>query len=334
MNTGSIGDLSQSFLLRSRNTAIKQDIARLTEELATGKTAQLRNLLIGNYAFLTDAERKTDVLSGFGVATAEATQFTSAMQLALGSFTDQAKDLSSTLITAGISPSGSTPEELASQSRDTFKAMIGTLNSSSAGRQLFSGNTTNQPPMADPDAILADLTAATSSATTPADMIAQARAWFDDPAGFLTSAYLGSADAIRPFAVSDNEQVTLDVRASDPDFFPALRGAAVAALAQDPGIALSRTQQTELFSLTAQELLQGQSSAINLQARVGFAEARLDVISTRNAAEVTSLNLARNALLDIDPYEAATRLEEAQFQLQSIYSVTVRMSQLSLVNYL
>jgi flagellar hook-associated protein 3 FlgL len=89
-----------------------------------------------------------------------------------------------------------------------------------------------------------------------------------------------------------------------------------------------------LFGLSANELLQGQSGAVTLQSRVGFAQARIDTIATRNAAEVTSLQMARNALLEVDPFEAATKLEEAQFQLQSLYSVTVRMSQLSLVNYL
>jgi flagellar hook-associated protein 3 FlgL len=43
---------------------------------------------------------------------------------------------------------------------------------------------------------------------------------------------------------------------------------------------------------------------------------------------------AKTGLLEIDPFEAATKLEEVQFQLQSLYSVTVRMSQLSLVKFL
>lgn len=334
MTTLSLGDLSQSYMLRHRNTSIKQDIARLTEELATGQTADVRNALIGNYAFLTDTERKTDVLTGFGVATAEATQFTGAMQLALGSFAEQVGTLSSALISAGISPSGLNTEVLTKQAKNTFGALISTLNSSSAGRQLFSGNTTNQVPMADADDILADLTAAISGATTPADMIAQATVWFDDPAGFAASAYLGSADPMATFTLSDRENVALDVRANDPEFFAGLRGAAVAALANDLTFGLTRTQQTELFSLSSKELLQGESGVITLQSRVGFAEARIDTIAARNAAEVTSLQMARNALLEIDPYEAATKLEEAQFQLQSLYSVTVRMSQLSLVNYL
>ncbi len=334
MTTSSIGDLAQSYMLQKRNGAIKQDIARLTEELVTGQTADVRNVLIGNYAFLTDTERKIDVLAGYDVATAEAAQFTEAMQLSLETFSEQVGSLSSTLISAGISPSGSNTQALTTQAKDTFSGLIGTLNSGSAGRQLFSGNTTNQRPMADAEAILADLTAAISGAATPADMLAQATAWFDNPAGFLASAYKGSADAMAAFSVSDGENVALDVRASDPEFFAGLRGAAVAALATDAAFSLSETEQSELFGLASKELLQGESGVITLQSRVGFAQARIDTITARNAAEVTSLQIARNALLEVDPFEAATKLEEAQFQLQSLYSVTVRMSQLSLVNFL
>lgn len=334
MTSSSIGDLSQSYMLRQRTSAIKQDIARLTEELATGQTADVRNALIGNYAFLTDTARKTDVLAGYTVATAEAAQFTEAMQLSLETFGKQVGTLSATLVSAGISPSGANTQALTTQAKDTFTGLIGTLNSGSAGRQLFSGNTTNQRPLADADAILADLTVAISGATTPADMVVQATAWFDDPAGFLASAYQGSADAMAAFSVSERESVELDVRASDPEFFAGLRGAAVAALATDGAFGLSEPEQSELFGLASKELLQGESGIVTLQSRVGFAQARIDTITTRNAAEVTSLQLARNALLEVDPYEAATKLEEAQFQLQSLYSVTVRMSQLSLVNFI
>lgn len=334
MNTTSIGDLAQSYALRQRNGSVKQDIARLTQELTTGRTTDLRNVLIGNYAFLTDTERKTDVLNGYSVATSEAAQFTEAMQLALGHFNEQVQSLSSTLSTAGISLGGNSAAEVVSEARHTFGGMIATLNTTSAGRQLFSGKTTNQAPLVDADTILTALRTAISSATTPEEMMTQARAWFDDPAGFATTAYQGSADPMASFALSDRENVTLDVRANDPDFFAALRGAALATLATDPTLALNPADQKALFQLTSNELLQGESGAIKLQSRVGFAQARIDTITSRNAAEVTSLQLARNTLLEADPYETATKLEEAQFQLQSLYSVTVRMSQLSLVNFL
>jgi flagellar hook-associated protein 3 FlgL len=81
-------------------------------------------------------------------------------------------------------------------------------------------------------------------------------------------------------------------------------------------------------------MLQNQDDLTSLRAQIGFAEARIDSMATRNASESVSLEYAKGTLLAADPYETATRLEEVQFQLQSLYAVTVKTSQLSLVNFL
>jgi flagellar hook-associated protein 3 FlgL len=46
------------------------------------------------------------------------------------------------------------------------------------------------------------------------------------------------------------------------------------------------------------------------------------------------LEIARADLVAIDPFEAATRMEAAQTQLETLYSVTARLSRLSLVDFL
>ena len=335
MNSTSImGDRAQGYMLRNASTSIKQDIQKYSAELTSGQTSDVRKTLAGNYSFLTDVERKVTVLGTYEIATSEAAQFTGAMQLALGNFGELAQGLSSALLSAGSSASGADALDVVGEARATLDGLVNTLNTRFAGRSLFAGNATDQAPLLDTATILTDLTAAIAGAATPEDMMTAATAWFDAPAGFVASAYRGSGDPLSAFAVSPNENVALDVRADNPGLIRALRGAAVAALATDPGFALSKTDQSALFTLTGQDMLIGRDDVVALQSDVGFAQARIDTISVRNAAEVTSLNLARNTLLEADPFETATKLEEVQFQLQSLYSVTVRMSQLSLVNYL
>lgn len=334
MNTGSLGDLSQSYLLRHRNTSLKQDIARLTQELATGQVADVRQVLAGNVSYLADIERKTAMLEGYKVATSEATHFAGAMQTALGRFSDLSEDLTSSLVTAGLTTSGSTGDDIPSEARNALSAMIGTLNTDIAGRYMFSGTATNQAPLVEPDILLADLSAAIATATTPADMLTQAKAWFDDPAGFSAMAYQGSADVLLPFGLSQTEEISLHLQATDPKLRAMLAATAVAALADDPSFALSLPDQSEVFRLTGASMLGDKDGVTELRANVGFVESRIEAIATRNAAEVSSLNFARTNLLEVDPYTAATQLEDVQFQLQSLYSVTVRSSQLSLVNFL
>lgn len=334
MTVNALGDLGQGYSLRNRNAALKQDIQRLSLELSTGTVSDVRGQVAGNYSFLTDVDRKIDVMSSFRIATSEATHFTDQVQTALEKFSTLSGELSGTLISVGSNVSGLVTGEITREARNVLDDMVNTLNGSAAGRALFSGNATDVPALIDSDAILANLKAAISGSATPADMIADAQTWFDDPAGFTATSYQGSASPMSPFALSATDQLSLDVTAADPEFVQSLKSAALAALADDPAFALSSQDQQELFLQLGQDAVTGQNDVVGLQARVGFAQSRIDTITSRNAAEVSSLNIARNTLLEADPYKTATELEEVQFQLQSLYSVTVRMSQLSLVNYL
>lgn len=334
MINASIGDMASSYAQRQRNVSIKQEIHRLTSELASGQVTDTRKVLAGNYSYLTDIERKMTTLSGYGVATAEATHYAAAMQTSLGQISEIAEGLSASLLAAGTNATGPSPATTASEAKNALGSIIGRLNAQVAGRHMFSGTATDRPPIVDVDTLLMDLGAAVAGATTPDEVLAAAVAWFDDPAGFPATAYVGSDDGISPFDLSHTETVSLDIRATAPELRDSLRLAAVAALADDPGLGLTATDQKELFRKAGQEMLLAQDDLISLQARVGFVETRIEEITTRNAAELTSLEYTKSALLAVDPFEAATRLEEAQFQLQSLYSVTVRMSQLSIVNFL
>ena len=54
----------------------------------------------------------------------------------------------------------------------------------------------------------------------------------------------------------------------------------------------------------------------------------------RNAAETARLERARNDIVAADPYDAATALEAVRLQTETLYSVTARLSQLRLSEYL
>lgn len=331
MTAVSLGDLAQSFMLRQRNSALKQDMTRLTTELATGQVADVRDVLAGNYSYLSDIERKTEVLSGFAVATGEATHFASAMQSTLGRFSDIGQTLSNSLLTLGTNASGVNG---AAEARSALDSMIGTLNTDIAGRYMFSGTATDQAPLVDTATLLIELKLAIGGATTPADILSAATTWFEAPSGYAALAYQGANEPLSPFKVSQTEQVTLDIRGTDPGIRKSIQMAAISALADDPIFGLDDAEKAALYMASGGQLLAGQDDITMLRANVGFAEARIETIAARNSAESTSLSFAKAALLEVDPFEAATKLEEVQFQLQSLYSVTVRMSQLSLVNFL
>jgi flagellar hook-associated protein 3 FlgL len=334
MSTTSLGDLAQSFTLRQRNATLRTEMSRLTEELSTGRVSDVRQVLQGNYSYLTDLERKLDVLNGYKVTTTEATHFAAATQSALERVENIGEALSSSLITSGNSAVGTAVKDTVAEARNALEALMATLNTKVSGRSLFGGTATDRPPLADADDLLSALGTALSGATNVADIQTAAQAWFDDPAGFDALIYQGSDTALSPFALSDTEKVSLDVRATDPRLKDLVRLVAVTALADDASLTLSTPDKAQLFVESGTMMLGARDGVISLRAGVGYAEARVDSAATRNAAEMTSLDFARGELLGVDPYETATKLEDIQFQLQSLYSVTVRMSQLSLVNFL
>lgn len=70
------------------------------------------------------------------------------------------------------------------------------------------------------------------------------------------------------------------------------------------------------------------------QASLGETQARLDTGLTRLTGERDALSLTLQDLVGADTYEAVTRLEEAQTQLEILYAFTARTARLSLTEYL
>ncbi|WP_299501169.1 flagellin [uncultured Roseobacter sp.] len=334
MTSVSLGDLAQSFMLQRRSVSLRQDLNSLTDELSSGKVSDIREVLSGNHNYLTGLERSLEILDGYSVANAEAKYFTGAMQTALDRVQTFGSDLGLDLLLASGGPIGVIAGNPSENARTQLQGMINSLNSDIAGRSMFAGTATDQTPLPNVEDLLALVRTAVTGQTTPEDIVAAAETWFNDPAGFDATAYSGSTTALAPFVLSETERVTLDVRADDDALKNLLLHTTVAALADDPVLGLDVSQQSELFGITGIGLQSNQDQLTSLRADIGFTEERIEMISARNQAEETSTEFARNALLEADPFRTATELESVQFHLQSLYSVTVRSSQLSLVNFL
>ncbi len=334
MSSVSLGDLSQSFMLQRRSVSLRTEMSRLTDELSSGRVADVRTVLEGNHNYLSELERSLSAFSSYTVSTSEASYFTATIQNSLDRVQEFSGQLGIDLILAGGGPVGVISGSPSENAETQLISIVNTLNGAIAGRSIFAGTATDGAALEDADTLLTELMTAISGQTTPEDILTAADTWFSDPAGFDALIYSGSDTALAPFVLSDTESVSLDVRANDESLKEVLKNVAVAALADDPALGLSVPQQSQLFETIGLDLQSKQDQLTDLRSRVGLAESRIEQIATRNQAEETSLEFARNALLEADPFETATRLEYVQFQLQSLYAVTVRSSQLSLVNFL
>lgn len=334
MTLTSIGDLAQTQFLQRRNSMLKNNLQTLGQELATGKASDIAQHLGGSYSRLTSIERDIRVADSFSKSLSEFGQMTSAMQTALEQVRQNAASMSGALITASNGSVSGARSALADQAKQVLANTISTLNQSSAGRNLFAGDVTQGAALANVDNFLTALSTDIAGASGVAAVEAAVDSWFASPTGFASNGYLGSTTAIAPLKLSETAEIGLDIRADNAALKDVIRGLALAAIVEDPGITLTSAEQDEIQSNAGEFLLGAQDDMVVLQAKLGFAEEVIDDWSVRTASARTGLDFARNALLEVDTFEAATRLEAAQFQLESLYSITVRLSQLSLVNYL
>ena len=336
MTMVSIGDLAQSVALRQQNARLRQAITTLAQEMSTSQAADLPRHLKGNYAYLGDIEHGMRVNQGYGFAVREAAGFAGAMQAALDNVQDVTTALSGDLALSGGS---ALPEAMSAASkgaRGALDAILSALNTEVAGRALFSGAATDRQSFA-PAQIFIDQLKAALATVPPAlgDITAAVDDWFFGAGGgFETAGYLGATRALSPFPISEGETVGLDLRGDAQELRLTLRNVVLAALAADPDLSYSNELQGQILTVAGEGLMTSQGQLATIRADLGYAEARIEETQARLSAENTSLEIARNELLGVDPYETAIRLENAQFQLEALYTATVSVSRLSLVEYL
>lgn len=334
MQLTSIGDLATSLMTRTRSTALKEAIATLTDELASGQVADITARLGGDFAYLADIDRNLARLEGYSVATTEATLFTEAAQVNLDRFQDLSTRLSADLLSSTPTHIASSLEHNATRARSDLAAAMGALNATVGGRSIFGGINTDRAPLGTADALLTGLSGVIAGLANASDIIAAAEAWFDDPAGFEATMYAGSDTPLAPIQIGAGQQVTMPLRANDDAFRDVLRNFALVALSTDPGLGLDLDTQNALMRTAGDGLLSVQDTVTGHRADLGFAQARIEEASARNEAARTSLDFARARLMSADPFETAIRLEETQFQLESLYAATARTARLSLLNFL
>jgi flagellar hook-associated protein 3 FlgL len=145
--------------------------------------------------------------------------------------------------------------------------------------------------------------------------------------------YQGGA-VLDSVAVSTDQTVQLDITATDPALVNTLKGMALGALLAAGIMAGNDLDRADLANRAGRLMVEAQGPLVELAAKLGTVQATLQDAATRNDAEKAVLQSARLSLLSADPYETATRYQETQNQLQTLYAITARASRLTLVDFL
>jgi flagellar hook-associated protein 3 FlgL len=313
---------------------LRTEMSRLSKELASGQTADVREVLAGNFSYLNDVESDLRKLEGYRVASTEARLYVESVDLQLERISSVSFKMGNDLLALGTLPVGPTLTQGAEEARGLLDQLVAELNAEVSGRSLFGGTATDRNPMASASDLLAALEVAISGAVTPADVRADAQAWFDSATGFEATIYQGATDGLAPFRMSDSEDINLDIRADDPVFRTTLMNVAIVALSDSATLGYPNDMIKTLQYESGADLIARQQEIIALRGTVGANLERIETIITRNEVSRSTLDLAKQEFLAVDPFEAATKLEDVQFRLQSVYAVTASSANLSLVNFL
>ncbi len=334
MLSSSYGDLAQYTFLRIRNSDLKSTVQTLGQELTTGRTTNVTERLGGDFTYLAGIEHTLSQLDSYQIAATEVTVLALTAQSAMEKVQDNVQSLRDNILTLSSTLSAEDATSLAEDARLQLENSISALNSTVGGRSIFGGTATQTAALAGADVMMAALVTEISGAVTADDVITAVDDWFNDPAGFETISYSGSSTPLAAVDVGTHDEVELDVMATDEAFKQTLKSFALAALTVEPGVTLSDQATFDLIRRTGEELFTANDGIISRRSDLGFMEERIENARTRNEAEITSLSITKNEMLEADPYETYSKLEEAQNQLESLYVVTQKSFELTLLRYI
>ncbi len=337
MNFISVGDMARAFQMRHQGSAMRQEINRLNTELTTGRKLDTGAALRGDFSTLAGIEGSLTSLAAYKTTTTEATLVSGTMQTVLSGIRNLTKTAGPAMVSTAETASAAAVDARAGDARQSFIATIGLLNTSAGGRFTMAGAASDQVPVASASDILGWLRDEVSGEIGANGVAAKVDAWFDAPpggGGYLDHAYNGSAEPVGPIPLGPGEAAHLPFTAGDPEVRDVLKGLALAALVSEGLMQGNDVERARITQIAGQRVMSGDERLIAAQARLGMQEQAIAGATARNAAETTALTTARSAIAEADPFETATALEALSTQMETLYSVTARMSRLNLTSFL
>ncbi|TDL75237.1 hypothetical protein E2L08_15095 [Palleronia sediminis] len=326
----SIGDLAQSFLLRRGAARLEAETTRLGQALTTGLAPDIAAATGGDTRAIAALSRDLTLADTYDRAAVEMGLRAAGAQAALGAISGRLSTLTGQTATLTGAASPQALDALSSEGRNAFLGAIGDLNTAVAGHSVFAGTRVDAPAVISGDAILGKLRALTAGMTTAGDIGAAIDGYFGPGGEFSTADYRGSPAPAPAIAIAQGQRAAIGLTADDPALRSGLAAAAKLALLDDA----SQAARAALAIDARADLMPAERAITGLRGRLGATEAQIDAARASTAARRHALESERNARIGVDPYETATRLQQAMAQLDTLHAVTARLSRLSLVNHL
>ena len=328
-------DLASAMKLSEQSTRTKATLEVVSSELSSGMKSNLVEATAGDLGKLFAIDRTISRLSSEVDAIQLAGGKSALAQTALGNIYENLVDFGPQLLSAVERGDMQSSKLIASDARHALGAVVTSLNVRYGRHSIFAGAALDQRAVAPTEVIISDISAIVAGAADSTAALAAIDDYFFSPAGgFETNVFLGATQNGPPFRGESGEIIEYAQRADSFGIRNAIRALTIAVIASDAPNFLDTSDQVDLLREAGNSAIVATGDVTNLRETLGFAEGRIESAEARNRSMSGVFELERSSMISTDPYETATKFEALQIQLQTIYTITARLSNLSLTNYL
>lgn len=350
MKTSFISNLSVQSAMRATVNQVQAELIQAQKEVVSGQHYNIGETLGGTTTRALDLRRERDMMDNLITTNSVVTQRLSSSQMALETISDAGQTVLNTLVAlAGSTDSTqlSTTVRTLTNSLDQF---IDAANTSVNGEYIFAGINTDIKPVGD---YISDETGARSAFTTAFSSYF-GFAQDDAQVQFITPAQMQDFldTVVEPMYMSGAEWATTWSTASDTPMTSRISRTEV--VQSSTSINADGFRQLAFASVVGIELLNlpvgsdtraiVSNKAIDVigkaiysvdseRGQLGLSENRVARADEVLKAQVDIIRLNLDSLEGVDVYEASTRITALSNQMEISYSLTARIAELSLVNY-
>ena len=335
MKATAVSDLSASMRLSRFGQSTKSDMNKAGLEVASGRKSDLVNATSGDLSGLFAIEKNMARLDVRNAAMSTASARAEASQLNLEKIQSHVAEFGTKLIAAVDLGNQAQAFSVASSARSAFDSIVSAMNGQYGHHSLFAGAAVDGAAVINGQDMYDEIIALTAGAADSTAVIAAVDDYFFNPAGgFVNSAFLGDALDAPGVEVANGRVVEYSARADSDSLRQALRDVALVAVAQNSDHAGSDLDGMNIMRAAATSALVTVDDIIKLRENLGHVEDQLSAATAFNASEKNMFEMKRNSIIAADPYEAATRFQALQTQMEAVYLMTSRLSTMKLQNYL
>ncbi|MEZ2222483.1 flagellar hook-associated family protein [Rhizobium sp. RCC_161_2] len=340
--------ISSTAIQNSMRQTIRQAQNEMTDastEATTGVYADIGVSLGSGTASSVNLTRDVTRIDSILSSNSVVNQRMTSSQTALSDMSSQAQKFMDQLVALRGNNDGSSVQLTQQTATATLSSFVADANTMVNGEYLFAGTNTDVQPMTDNSSAATTAIQSALSDYATAQGVAVSDLTGDQMKDFITnvaeplvtsdsswSDWSSASDQNMSSRISNSEVIESSTNANATGMRYLALSTTIANALMGQGLSQDAlnavTDQATSYARQAIDGLNDQAS------QLGLSQARLTDANTSLNAQKTILNTNIGDLTGVDPYEASTKVNSLETQLETAYTIVSKIQQLSLVNYL